>query len=276
MISWQRGIMQVHVHVTSTLPFFGLLIHYATLNSPKRIINASCPFLSFFPGLFRLINNAIALLRQPTPPLALFPSTLNLLRQDINVALLVPHKDFSRRLKSVRTIPVSSNNKTDLTPYLDFELIVSQDPTHALAQAALSNVKHEIPDSQAIPSAFPYTACTPFNTPATGTAPSELPSNGAIQLPTQLPTPTPTPPANSSEDLPPVDFAFPSPSPSIPPLYEPSLSDSSDCFHVGNGIPCRFYNTHPLGCGMGVLCRFSHSPDEKSVRDNLYASPFPL
>lgn len=44
-----------------------------------------------------------------------------------------------------------------------------------------------------------------------------------------------------------------------------SNSDSSDCVHVGNGIPCRFYNHD--GCSRGDQCNYSHAPDEKSVRD---------
>jgi hypothetical protein len=47
-----------------------------------------------------------------------------------------------------------------------------------------------------------------------------------------------------------------------------SVSDSSDCAHDGNGIPCRFYNRD--GCLRGTDCEFSHAPDNKSVRDKLY------
>ena len=46
-------------------------------------------------------------------------------------------------------------------------------------------------------------------------------------------------------------------------------SDSSDCLHVGNGVPCRFYNH--AGCVRGAECAFSHAPDERSIRDELYA-----
>ncbi|KAF8894848.1 hypothetical protein BD779DRAFT_1669293 [Infundibulicybe gibba] len=45
-------------------------------------------------------------------------------------------------------------------------------------------------------------------------------------------------------------------------------SDSTDCRHVGNGIPCRFYNS-PNGCSRNEGCRFSHAPDDKSIRDRL-------
>jgi hypothetical protein len=44
-------------------------------------------------------------------------------------------------------------------------------------------------------------------------------------------------------------------------------SDTSDCNHLGNGISCRFYNHE--GCTKGTDCRYSHAPDEKSVRDRL-------
>ncbi|EIW52990.1 TPR-like protein, partial [Trametes versicolor FP-101664 SS1] len=44
-------------------------------------------------------------------------------------------------------------------------------------------------------------------------------------------------------------------------------SDSEDYTHKGNGTPCRFYNRH--GCTQGARCRFSHAPDQKSVRDEL-------
>ncbi|KDQ59515.1 hypothetical protein JAAARDRAFT_56530 [Jaapia argillacea MUCL 33604] len=48
---------------------------------------------------------------------------------------------------------------------------------------------------------------------------------------------------------------------------EETASDSSDCNHEGNHIPCRFYNHD--GCNRGASCAFSHAPDEKSVRDLL-------
>jgi hypothetical protein len=50
------------------------------------------------------------------------------------------------------------------------------------------------------------------------------------------------------------------------------VSDSSDWNHEGNGIPCRLYNHD--GCTRGNDCRFSHAPDLKSVRDQLYVSFF--
>ena len=46
-----------------------------------------------------------------------------------------------------------------------------------------------------------------------------------------------------------------------------SMSDSDESNHVGNGVPCRFYNQ--LGCVKGTNCEYSHAPDERSVRDLL-------
>ncbi|KAF8643574.1 hypothetical protein AX16_008962 [Volvariella volvacea WC 439] len=44
-------------------------------------------------------------------------------------------------------------------------------------------------------------------------------------------------------------------------------SDSSDCRHSGNGIPCRYYNRR--ACNKGKDCLYSHAPDQKSIRDRL-------
>lgn len=69
-------------------------------------------------------------------------------------------------------------------------------------------------------------------------------------------------------------------------FFEPALddrpseivsdSDSSDCEHQGNGVPCRFYNHD--GCAKGSKCKFKHAPTkDKSTRDQLYVpSPFIL
>ncbi|KAG6825996.1 hypothetical protein H0H93_016903, partial [Arthromyces matolae] len=46
-----------------------------------------------------------------------------------------------------------------------------------------------------------------------------------------------------------------------------SESDSSDCNHTGNNIPCRFYNHG--GCSRKDTCNYSHAPDDKSERDKL-------
>lgn len=45
-------------------------------------------------------------------------------------------------------------------------------------------------------------------------------------------------------------------------------SDSTDCNHIGNGVPCRFYNHG--GCSRKDTCRYSHAPDNLSERDELY------
>jgi hypothetical protein len=45
-------------------------------------------------------------------------------------------------------------------------------------------------------------------------------------------------------------------------------SETSDFNHEGNGTQCRFYNHD--GCARGPMCRFSHAPDMKTVRDGLY------
>ncbi|OCH91987.1 hypothetical protein OBBRIDRAFT_833801 [Obba rivulosa] len=44
-------------------------------------------------------------------------------------------------------------------------------------------------------------------------------------------------------------------------------SDSEDYKHIGNGIPCRFYNHY--GCKKGSRCPYRHAPDPKSFRDEL-------
>jgi hypothetical protein len=67
-----------------------------------------------------------------------------------------------------------------------------------------------------------------------------------------------------------VDFTFPQWD--YEALEVASVSDSSDCYHVGNGVPCWFYNR--TGCTRGAECTYSHAPDEKSVRDDLYVIHF--
>ena len=46
-----------------------------------------------------------------------------------------------------------------------------------------------------------------------------------------------------------------------------SDSESEDSKHIGNRMPCRFYNKGE--CRRGTECKFSHAPDAKSVRDEL-------
>jgi hypothetical protein len=49
----------------------------------------------------------------------------------------------------------------------------------------------------------------------------------------------------------------------------PADSDSSDCAHPGDGVPCAEYNHD--GCSTGEDCSHSHAPDSKSIRDDLCA-----
>lgn len=51
-----------------------------------------------------------------------------------------------------------------------------------------------------------------------------------------------------------------------------SDSETEDCKHTGNTFDltaCRFYNHSK--CTKGAECNFSHAPDAKSVRDEMYA-----
>ncbi|KAG6916896.1 hypothetical protein DXG01_004729 [Tephrocybe rancida] len=52
-----------------------------------------------------------------------------------------------------------------------------------------------------------------------------------------------------------------------PEGFSDTDSDSSDCRHIGSGVPCRFYNHG--GCTRKDNCRFSHAPDEHSERDKV-------
>ncbi|KAJ3571219.1 hypothetical protein NP233_g3887 [Leucocoprinus birnbaumii] len=47
------------------------------------------------------------------------------------------------------------------------------------------------------------------------------------------------------------------------------LSDSEECLHLGNRVPCRYHNRRDMGCERGSACGYMHAPDEKSVRDTL-------
>ncbi|KAH0835024.1 hypothetical protein J3R83DRAFT_10760 [Lanmaoa asiatica] len=57
------------------------------------------------------------------------------------------------------------------------------------------------------------------------------------------------------------------PAPDDDPELGESLSESSDCDHVGNGKPCKAYNH--TECTKGGACPFSHAPDDQSERDAL-------
>ncbi|KAF9457703.1 hypothetical protein BDZ94DRAFT_1326058 [Collybia nuda] len=116
---------------------------------------------------------------------------------------------------------------------IDFDTILKQDPAHNEATAALATVASLIEASSKL---------------------------GSHQL--SEPEPTITVDSTSNTD---VDFDFPHYNDES--LELASMSDSSDCNHVGNGIACRFYNHQ--GCARGSECTFSHAPDEKSVRDDM-------
>jgi hypothetical protein len=65
--------------------------------------------------------------------------------------------------------------------------------------------------------------------------------------------------SNYDEEFPPFDGEE----------WDPTVdSDSEEAKHVGNGKPCKFHN-YPGGCHKS-RCNFSHAPDDKSVRDELY------
>lgn len=64
-----------------------------------------------------------------------------------------------------------------------------------------------------------------------------------------------------------LDFQFPAYEEVEVDLAE--LSESEECGHVGNRVPCRYYNRKDGGCSRGLGCLFKHAPDERSVRDNL-------
>ncbi|KJA22438.1 hypothetical protein HYPSUDRAFT_41064 [Hypholoma sublateritium FD-334 SS-4] len=111
---------------------------------------------------------------------------------------------------------------------MDFETVLAHDPMHFLARAALTEVTHFIETSGHL------------GAHALAADPVEALTEG-------------------------VDFGFPHYDQDA--LEIASVSDSSDCAHVGNGVQCRFYNHE--GCARGNACLFSHAPDEKSVRDDL-------
>lgn len=111
---------------------------------------------------------------------------------------------------------------------MDFETVLAHDPLHFLARAALTEVTHFIETSGHL------------GAHALAADPVEALTEG-------------------------VDFGFPHYDQDA--LEIASVSDSSDCAHVGNGVQCRFYNHE--GCARSNACAFSHAPDEKSVRDDL-------
>ncbi|KAJ7494854.1 hypothetical protein B0H11DRAFT_920060 [Mycena galericulata] len=69
----------------------------------------------------------------------------------------------------------------------------------------------------------------------------------------------------NAEPEPEIDYA--TPAIDADKLEVDSGSDTSDANHTGTGVPCLFYNHQ--GCARGTGCKFSHAPDEKSVRDGI-------
>jgi len=67
------------------------------------------------------------------------------------------------------------------------------------------------------------------------------------------------------------DIIYPSQDNEAWELYDDS--DTEDSKHIGNTVSCRFYNHQ--GCRRAKNCDYSHMPDNKSVRDELYVV-FPL
>ncbi|TFK23386.1 hypothetical protein FA15DRAFT_670569 [Coprinopsis marcescibilis] len=116
---------------------------------------------------------------------------------------------------------------------IDLELIVGHDPSHKDAQASLAIVQQSFDDMDRLSSL----------------------QQGSSDVPSQPPQPT-------AHDL---NLSYPNFDDE--PLEVDSVSNSSDCHHRGNGVPCRFYNRGR--CGKGIACPYSHAPDEKSVRDEL-------
>ncbi|KAJ7452896.1 hypothetical protein FB451DRAFT_1373996 [Mycena latifolia] len=125
----------------------------------------------------------------------------------------------------------------------DFQTVLQLAPENAAAQAALRDLEAApppAPDAEEAPAADE------------GAAP---PTDESA-----------APPAESDEP----DYALPLPTAPPHPPSDASGSDTSDAQHRGSGVPCLFYNHG--GCARGSSCRFSHAPDEKSVRDGLASS----
>lgn len=113
---------------------------------------------------------------------------------------------------------------------IDFSTILEHCPSHTLASAALEKVDEYLSSSKKL------------GTHSLGKDPVE----------------------DTTLDL---DFSFPRYEEVEVDLAE--LSESEECAHVGNRVPCRYYNRKEGGCQRGLECGFMHAPDERSVRDNL-------
>jgi hypothetical protein len=160
---------------------------------------------------------------------------------------------------------------------IDLETVVAHDKSHTKAEEALQSVKaaleagtklgnHTISPDVVAPSAPATTSEGTATTTATGNTATD-----GSNAPPAVGTSSITEPAVPAPHIPELDFSYPQYDDEA--LEMDSLSNTSDCNHRGNGVPCRFYNRE--GCAKGTLCPFSHAPDEKSVRDDLYVSAPP-
>ncbi|KAJ2918077.1 hypothetical protein MD484_g2306, partial [Candolleomyces efflorescens] len=151
----------------------------------------------------------------------------------------------------------------------DLEIVVTHDKAHTKAGEALQSVNaaleagtklgtHTISPDVVAPSALTAAGTsTSEGTTTTTTATGNAAADGNATSVTE--------PAVPASLIPELDFSYPQYDDEA--LEVDSLSNTSDCNHRGNGVPCRFYNRE--GCAKGTLCPFSHAPDEKSVRDDL-------
>ncbi|KAJ7655938.1 hypothetical protein B0H17DRAFT_1338006 [Mycena rosella] len=118
----------------------------------------------------------------------------------------------------------------------DFETVLKLAPENEAAQIAARELRASLPAPAAVPTEDAAAADAPGDAPAAAD-PVE---------------------AEAEYDLPALDAER---------LEVESSSDTSDAQHTGTGVPCLFYNHQ--GCARGNSCKFSHAPDEKSVRDGL-------
>ncbi|KAJ7082662.1 hypothetical protein B0H15DRAFT_932609 [Mycena belliarum] len=159
----------------------------------------------------------------------------------------------------------------------DFETVLELAPENEAAQAAVRELR-------AAEAASAEPAPAPAEGSVTPKANGAGEGEGAEQAAAEQPPPVaaaqdeaqaaaaeqpkeekPTPEKEAPEPEP--DYALPLPSAAPRAPSDASNSDTSDAQHRGNGTPCLFYNHQ--GCARAGSCKFSHAPDEKSVRDGL-------
>lgn len=139
--------------------------------------------------------------------------------------------------------------------YVDLEIVVAHDKSHTKAEEALQSVNAALEAGNKLGG----------HTISLDVAPSAPAGPVASQSTNADVTTAGSSDPGSVSQIPELDFAYPQYDDDA--LEVDSLSNTSDCNHRGNGVPCRFYNRE--GCAKGTLCTFSHAPDEKSVRDEL-------